>query len=50
MPDNNALCTLQRRAYRHTLEDGIADIIAAVYAITVCVATQKFVFVALAAA
>ena len=42
--------TLQRRAYRHTLEDGIADIVAGVYAITVGVATQKLVFVALAAA
>lgn len=40
----------RRRAYRHALEDGAADIVVGIYTITVGTATQKRAFIALAVA
>jgi hypothetical protein len=44
------LRTLRRRAYRHTLEDGVADIVVGFYTISVGTATQKRALLALAVA
>lgn len=50
MVPKDPLDTFRRRAYRHTLEDGVADIAVGFYMLTVAVATQKRGLIALAAA
>jgi hypothetical protein len=48
MVTSDSLRTLGRRAYRHALEDGAADIVVGIYTITVGTATQNRALLALA--
>ncbi len=50
MAASDPLDTLRRRAYRHTLEDGLADILVGFYTLTVAVATQNRGLIGLAVA
>jgi len=48
MNKTDPLESLRRRAYRHALEDGTADIVVGFYTLTIGVATQKRFFIVLA--
>jgi len=49
MKQHDPIARLRQRAYRHTFEDGIADIVVGVYTLMIGVATQRRIFIVLAA-
>lgn len=50
MSGTDPIATFRRRAYRHTLEGGVAELFAGLYTLTVGVATQRVALLALAVA